>query len=463
MATIGDLVVNFSANSRDFERGTSRVQSGLRSLTSVAARAAAAIGGVFAVKNAIQAAASVETMAVKFKVLTKSEEKAEKVMRQITDLAASTPFQKMDIADAVQKLLAFGTSADIVIDEVARLGDIAALTGNPIGELADLYGKARVQGRLFGEDINQLTGRGIPIIQELAKQFGVAESEVKKLVEQGKVGFPQIQQAFIDMTTGSGMFANGMQQLSQTTEGKLSTLKDQLTEIAVQFGQVLLPHVTKFVDILSQGLQPGGAIQRGLTLFIDQLTSSIRLIQRLAASSEPILETYMLLTGQQLSVRAQDTASAGKRGFGGNLNALRNAPAQVAAAAAGPVGAFNPNDLFTEQQRKGMVGSIVNAIGNAYQTLPEIAGNALGSAGQFVAETLGLDNQEQANQQLAGALSRGSQEAYSAIVRATQGQRQEQAAQQTAQATQESANLLGEIATGFQSFFGNVGVVGSFS
>jgi len=47
-----------------------------------------------------------------------------------------------------------------------------------------------VQGRLFGEDINQLTGRGIPVIQELAKQFGVSESEVKKLVEQGKVGFP---------------------------------------------------------------------------------------------------------------------------------------------------------------------------------------------------------------------------------------------------------------------------------
>ena len=171
MATIGDLVVNFSANSRDFDRGTSRVQAGMRSLTSFALRAATAIGGIYAVKGAIQAAASVETMAVKFKVLTKSEEKAAKVMGEITALAASTPFQKMDIADATQKLLAFGASADTVIEEVARLGDIAALTGNPIGELAELYGKARVQGRLFGEDINQLTGRGIPIIQELAKQL----------------------------------------------------------------------------------------------------------------------------------------------------------------------------------------------------------------------------------------------------------------------------------------------------
>jgi tape measure domain-containing protein len=54
-----------------------------------------------------------------------------------------------------------------------------------------LYGNARVQGRLFAKDINQLTGRGIPIIQRLARQFGVSDSQVEKLVETDQVGFPQ--------------------------------------------------------------------------------------------------------------------------------------------------------------------------------------------------------------------------------------------------------------------------------
>ena len=76
----------------------------------------------------------------------------------------------------------------------------------PVNEIAELYGKARVQGRLFAEDINQLTGRGIPIIQELAKQFGVSDSEVKKLVESGKVGFPNIERSFMDMTSQGGKF-----------------------------------------------------------------------------------------------------------------------------------------------------------------------------------------------------------------------------------------------------------------
>ena len=66
-----------------------------------------------------------------------------------------------------------------------RVGDIAAGTNQDFNELAVVFGKAKVQGRLFGEDINQLTGRGIPIIGEFAKQFGVAEGEVKKLVSEG--------------------------------------------------------------------------------------------------------------------------------------------------------------------------------------------------------------------------------------------------------------------------------------
>ena len=52
--------------------------------------------------------------------------------------------------------------------------------------------------QLVAEDINQLTGRGIPIIGELAKPFGVSDSEVKKLIESGQVGFPAIELAFID-------------------------------------------------------------------------------------------------------------------------------------------------------------------------------------------------------------------------------------------------------------------------
>jgi tape measure domain-containing protein len=174
---------------------------------------AAMAGGAAAVgvgMKSVTAAANFEQTKVAFATLIGDAPKAEETLARLRELGAETPFEFPELADAGRKLIAFGESADSVPDTLRRIGDISAGVQAPINEIAELCGKARVQGRLFGEDINQLTGRGIPIIQELAKQFGVSDSQVKKLVETGKVGFPNIERAFIDMTSEGGKFAGMM-------------------------------------------------------------------------------------------------------------------------------------------------------------------------------------------------------------------------------------------------------------
>jgi hypothetical protein len=84
--------------------------------------------------------------------------------------------------------------------------------------------------------VNQLTGRGIPVIGELAKQFGVNESQVRKLVESGQVGFPQIEKAFISMTSKGHLFYQSMEAQSKTTSGLFSTLKDGFNEVFLALG-----------------------------------------------------------------------------------------------------------------------------------------------------------------------------------------------------------------------------------
>lgn len=154
----------------------------------------------------------------------------------------------MEISTAARQLLAFGGSADTVVDELRMLGDIAAGTGQPLGELSELYGKAKVQGRLFGEDINQLTGRGIPVIGALAKEFKVSESKVKGLVEQGKIGFPELQRALASMTGDGGKFSGMMAEMSQTTAGKFSTFVDNVKLLGVELGTQVLPYANQFLD-----------------------------------------------------------------------------------------------------------------------------------------------------------------------------------------------------------------------
>lgn len=185
---------------------------------------------------AVKMAADMEQVEVGFTTILKSASAAKMVLKDIQAFAASTPFEFGELAPAARSLLAFGVSAGDLIPTLTNLGNISSGIGQPIGEIAEIYGKARVQGRLFMEDINQLTGRGIPVIQELAKQFRVTEAEVRKLVEKGRVNFGNLQQAIINLSTGTGMFAGGMQAQSQTINGLLSTLRDDVITIMRDIG-----------------------------------------------------------------------------------------------------------------------------------------------------------------------------------------------------------------------------------
>ncbi len=102
---------------------------------------------------------------------------------------------------------------------------------------ASLYGKARVAGRLYAEDVNQFLERGININENLAKQFGVQASEVKKLVEAGKVGFPELTKALQALHTDTGAFTGGMLRASQTLSGRMATLKDSIAAGGSSIGE----------------------------------------------------------------------------------------------------------------------------------------------------------------------------------------------------------------------------------
>ena len=134
------------------------------SLGAALAGGAAAVGtGV----KAVNAAADFEQTQVAFATLIGDAAKAEETLASLRELGARTPFEFPELADAGRKLIAFGESADSVPETLRRIGDVSAGVQAPVSEIAELYGKARVQGRLFAEDINQLTGRGTPIIGEL--------------------------------------------------------------------------------------------------------------------------------------------------------------------------------------------------------------------------------------------------------------------------------------------------------
>lgn len=172
-----------------------------------------------------------------FNTMLGSEQKASALMQQMVNTAASTPFDLLGVANGAKQLLAYGLEANKVNGTLVRLGDIAAGLSIPLNDIIYLYGTTMSQGRLYAQDLMQFTGRGIPMIAELAKQFGVSESKVKDLVSEGKVGFPEVQKAIEDLTNEGGKFGGLMEAQSKTLTGQLANLEDNIYMMFNEIGE----------------------------------------------------------------------------------------------------------------------------------------------------------------------------------------------------------------------------------
>lgn len=218
----------------------------------------ASIAGVFAIEKIKDFAVQVATvrgqfqqLEASFKTLTGSEKVATDLMSQLINTAATTPLQLTDISNAARQLLAYGVEADKVNETLIRLGDICAGLSIPIGDLAYLYGTTMTQGRLYTIDLNQFLGRGIPLVDELAKQFGVAKEEIRKMVEEGKVGFPEVKQAIINLTNEGSRFGGLMEAQSKTITGRISNIEDAIDQMFNQIGQASEGVIGTSLDIVS--------------------------------------------------------------------------------------------------------------------------------------------------------------------------------------------------------------------
>ena len=178
-----------------------------------------------------------QQLEIKFTSMLHSGEKAKKLMGELVDFSANTPFDLKGVSQSATQLVAYGTAADDVIDRLTRLGNIAAGLSQPIGDLVYLYGTSMTQGRLMTEDLNQFAGRGVPIFSELAKVMGVNKEEIKDLASEGKISFSYLEQVVENLTNKGGMFYNLMEEQSKSVTGKISNLGDTIDTIFNDLGK----------------------------------------------------------------------------------------------------------------------------------------------------------------------------------------------------------------------------------
>lgn len=205
------------------------------------AKTMAAMAAGFSIKEIVGQIVRVrgefQQLEVAFTTMLGSAEKANALMEQLTKTAAITPFDLKGVTEGAKQLLAYGVAADEVNDTLIHLGDIAAGLSLPLGDLVYLYGTTLTQGRMFTQDLRQFMGRGIPIAEELAKQFGVTKDKVQELVSTGKVGAEEFKKAIMSMSSEGGKFGGLMEAQSKTITGQISNIEDAIDNMFNEIGQ----------------------------------------------------------------------------------------------------------------------------------------------------------------------------------------------------------------------------------
>lgn len=185
-----------------------------------------------ATKAGINYNATLETSAVKWETLLGTQEKANKMLKDIEKFAATTPFEKMGVEAMATQLHNAGFEGQAVFDQLTKFGDMAGAFGiqaDSLQEMVRQYSQVQQAGVAYTEDLNILQDRGIPIFKALAEELNINTADVKKWASEGKISAEVYQKALDNIASG---VEGGMAKQSQTFTGMVSTLKDNLSQLA---------------------------------------------------------------------------------------------------------------------------------------------------------------------------------------------------------------------------------------
>lgn len=246
----------------EFDRESKKITKSNDSLISSFKKLAPVFAGAFVTHQVVQFWKSIiqlwwqlEQTKVAFTTMLWGAEEANRLLRELSDFAAKTPFEINWIRQTTKQLLAYGIEIEKILPTLKSLWDVSAGLSVPIEQIAYAYGQVRSANQLLGTELRQFVNAWVPLLQELASMYGVNEAAIKKMTEQGKISFADVEQAFKNMSGEWGRFFDLMDKQSETLLGKWSNLQDSITRLKEQIGIQLAPVVGNMIDQFNDWLQ----------------------------------------------------------------------------------------------------------------------------------------------------------------------------------------------------------------
>ena len=195
-------------------------------------------------KAVIKPAAAAETLGLSFEVMLGNETETLEFMEKLNQYAAQTPFALDEISSAAKIMLAnTSLGAEEVMVRLRQIGNLSAMTGKSMRDIAQVYAKAMNVG-VTNEVDESLETMGIPIRKTIAELQGISFEEVFGKISKRMLGAEHLNAALETLTATGGKFDGATQRLSGTLDGLASTLEDNVNMALRKFGEQLLPALT---------------------------------------------------------------------------------------------------------------------------------------------------------------------------------------------------------------------------
>ena len=343
------------------------------------------------VKSGVDYNATMESYLTNFKVMLGSEEAAATKLSEIRKMAASTPFTLDDLTSGTQTLLQFGIAADDTTGVLQRLGDISLGNAEKLQTLTRAYGKMSSAQKVTLENVNMMIDAGFNPLNQICDATGESMSDLYKRISDGKVSFSELEAAVEAATSQGGQFYNGMLEASQTFNGRMSTLKDNVSALTGELTSGLFAALGDLVVKLNEVV----------VSFLDsdekmaQLKETIGIATAIVAAAGTAFLTYKgyiaattavevihtaATTAMTAAHKAAEAGATGLKVAQAGLNAVLSANpiglvvSLLAALAAGLVTAYQTSDTFR------------SAVNSAFVSVQKIAQNAIGTVVDWINE-----------------------------------------------------------------------------
>lgn len=239
--------------------GLSKVWGGIKNITSSITS--------LAVQGGFERALDIENAEHKLTGLGHSAEEVQGIMDNALASVKGTAYGMGDAATVAASAVAAGVKPGQDLERTLKLvGDAAAISGRDMVSMGAIFNKVASAGKMTGEELNQLTDSGIPMLQLLADNLGKTTEEVRDMVSAGEIGFDDFRNAIERGMGGAAL------KMGETFQGNLENTKAAMSRLGKEFMDPFLKGMT---PALSTVIQIIDKITAGSTEGLDELGNQL--------------------------------------------------------------------------------------------------------------------------------------------------------------------------------------------